>query len=237
MDKLQINTVIQTVETLPINKAFAYLSDSFPDAMVFSTSLGLEDQVLTDILSKHSINIHIFTLDTGRLFPETYDLLDKTIAYYKQPIKVLFPDAALVEAYTQEKGINAFYESIENRKACCAIRKMIPLERALKGAKVWVTGLRADQSDNRKNMPLIAWDEEKQVFKFNPLINWSTEALNNYLKENQVPINPLHKKGFPSIGCAPCTRAIAPDEDPRAGRWWWESSHKECGLHHTKPTL
>ncbi len=231
MDKLQIDTIIQTVENLPLKQAFAYLEAHFPNAIVFSTSLGLEDQVLTDILSAQEIKIHIFTLDTGRLFSETYDLLDKTIAYYKQPIQVFFPEAPRVEAYTAEKGINAFYESVENRKECCAIRKIAPLTRALSGAKVWVTGLRADQSANRKNMPLMAWDEEKQIFKYNPLINWTTEALSDYINQHNVPLNPLHKKGFPSIGCAPCTRAITADEDPRAGRWWWETSHKECGLH------
>ncbi len=236
MDKQQIDTIIQTVENLPLKQAFAYLETNFPNAIVFSTSLGLEDQVLTDILSQQEIKIRIFTLDTGRLFPESYDLLDKTIARYKQPIQVFFPDAALVEAYTSNKGINAFYESVDNRKECCTIRKIAPLERALSGAKVWVTGLRADQSLNRKNMPLMAWDKEKQIFKYNPLINWTTEALTNYINEHHVPLNPLHKKGFPSIGCAPCTRAIEPDEDPRAGRWWWENSHKECGLHSTRTT-
>ncbi len=235
MDKIQIDTIIRTVESLPLNQAFAYLETNFSNAIVFSTSLGLEDQVLTDILSRQAIKIQIFTLDTGRLFPESYDLLDQTVARYKQSIQVFFPEASAVESYTKIKGINAFYESVENRKECCAIRKIAPLNRALTGAKVWVTGLRADQSVNRKNMPLMAWDTEKQIFKYNPLINWTTEALNNYINEHNVLINPLHKKGFPSIGCAPCTRAIEPDEDPRAGRWWWETSHKECGLHNTKP--
>lgn len=142
-----------------------------------------------------------------------------------------FPEAADVEAYVKEKGVNGFYESVENRKQCCFIRKVKPLNRALQGAKVWITGLRSEQSDNRKEMKMIEWDEDRKLYKFNPLIHWSYEQMIDYIKEKNIPYNPLHDKGFISIGCAPCTRAIERGEDPRAGRWWWEVSHKECGLH------
>lgn len=206
----------------------------FPGQIVFSTSLGQEDQVITDAIFRNNIPIRIFTLDTGRMFPETYDLLDKTVARYKSPIEIYFPESSDIEAYVREKGINAFYESVENRKLCCGIRKVKPLNRALQGAKVWITGLRAEQSPNRKSMNMIEWDEERALYKFNPLLNWSYPAVLEYLENYFVPSNPLHEKGFISIGCAPCTRAIEPGEDPRAGRWWWESSQKECGLHQTK---
>lgn len=223
--------IINNVQNLPMKQAFAYLIEQFKGTVVFSTSLGEEDQVLTDIIATHQLSVNIFTLDTGRLFNETYELLDKTIARYKHPIQVYFPSAPSVEEFVAQNGINAFYDSVELRKSCCHIRKIEPLQRALQGAKVWVTGLRAEQSDNRKDMPLIAWDEEKQLFKYNPLLHWSTDELNNYIANNNVPINPLHKKGFISIGCAPCTRAVAVGENARAGRWWWEESQKECGLH------
>ena len=226
--------LIHQIETAPLQQALKNVAGLFPGGVVFSSSLGQEDQVITDAIFKNEIPIRIFTLDTGRLFNETYELLDKISARYKKSIQVYFPEASDVETFVNTKGINSFYESVENRKECCYIRKVKPLNRALQGAKVWITGLRAEQSDNRKNMPMIEWSEEKQLYKFNPLINWTFDDVLEYLKEFNVPYNTLHDKGFISIGCAPCTRAIEPGEDLRAGRWWWETSQKECGLHSAK---
>jgi phosphoadenosine phosphosulfate reductase len=222
---------IQEMENSALPEAIKRVTELFPGQVVFSSSLGQEDQVLTDIIFKNNLPIKIFTIDTGRLFNETYELLDRTTARYKKPVHVYFPEAADVEEFVETKGINSFYESVDNRKECCHIRKVKPLNRALKGAKVWITGLRAEQSDNRQKMSMIEWSEEKQLYKFNPLINWSYEEIIDYIKKNNVPYNSLHDKGFISIGCAPCTRAIEPGEDARAGRWWWETSQKECGLH------
>lgn len=222
---------IQETGGLDALSALKKVAGWFPEGMVFSSSLGQEDQVLADMLFSNDLPVKIFTIDTGRLFNEAYELLDRTTARYKKKIALYFPPAAEVEQFVQEKGINGFYESVENRKTCCYIRKVIPLNRALEGAKVWITGLRAEQSDNRQDMPMIEWDESRQLYKFNPLISWTYEQMLAYLKENRVPYNPLHDKGYISIGCAPCTRAIEPGEHPRAGRWWWETSQKECGLH------
>ncbi|HKB43903.1 MAG TPA: phosphoadenylyl-sulfate reductase [Chitinophagaceae bacterium] len=219
------------MENSSLPEALKIIAGLFPGQVVFSSSLGQEDQVITDAIFKNTIPIKIFTLDTGRLFGETYELLDRTNARYKQAIHVYFPETADVESFVNSKGINSFYESVDNRKECCFIRKVKPLNRALQGAKVWITGVRSEQSENRKNMPMIEWAEDKQLYKFNPLINWSFDEVLSYLKEFNVPYNHLHDKGFISIGCAPCTRAIEPGEDARAGRWWWETSQKECGLH------
>jgi len=228
--------LVEKIHQSSLPEALAIAANLFPGDVVFSSSLGQEDQVITDAIFKNKIPVRIFTLDTGRLFNETYELLDRTTARYKQPIYVFFPDANDVEEFVNTKGINSFYEAVENRKECCHIRKVKPLARALKGAKIWITGLRGEQSDSRKGLPMIEWIEDKQLYKFNPLINWSYEDVLNYLKEFNVPYNRLHDKGFISIGCAPCTRAIEPGEDPRAGRWWWETSQKECGLHVAEET-
>jgi phosphoadenosine phosphosulfate reductase len=208
-----------------------YVSGLFPGAVKFSSSLGQEDQVLTDMIARDGLDIQIFTLDTGRLFNETYELLEKVGARYRIPMDVYYPDTAEVEALVRSRGINGFYDSVENRKACCAVRKVNPLARALEGAKVWVTGIRADQSANRGKMTVAEWDTEKHLYKLNPLLLWSLEEVLSYIDRHHVPYNTLHDKGFVSIGCAPCTRATRPGEDPRAGRWWWETSQKECGLH------
>ena len=201
------------------------------EKIVFSTSFGQEDQAITHAIASTNSAFEIFTLDTGRQFQESYELMDLTIKKYSLSLKTYFPSTPAVEKLVAEKGFNSFYTSVENRKECCFVRKMEPLNRALQGAKVWITGLRAEQSENRADMPIIEWDENRQLFKINPLIDWSFETLEKYLVEHKIPQNPLHKKGFVSIGCAPCTRAIAEGEHPRAGRWWWESSQKECGLH------
>jgi phosphoadenosine phosphosulfate reductase len=210
------------------------VSEKYPNKVVFSTSFGQEDQVITDAIFRNGLAIQVFTLDTGRLFPETYELMDKTKARYKATFKTYFPNTEKVEQFVESKGFNSFYESVENRKACCGIRKIVGLKRALKGNEVWITGLRAEQSDNRSSMSIWEYDGGNQIFKFNPLVNWSFEQMETYLKDNNVPQNSLHKKGFVSIGCQPCTRAIEPGEHPRAGRWWWEESQKECGLHAAK---
>ncbi len=225
---------IQQIEQASLPEALGIISRLFPDETVFSSSLGQEDQVITDAVFKNGVPVKVFTIDTGRLYNETYELLDRTSARYKQPIQVYFPEAADVEEFVTTKGINSFYESTENRKECCHIRKVKPLNRALKGAKVWITGLRSEQSANRNAMKMIEWDESRQLYKFNPLIHWSYADVLEYIEKHNVPYNPLHDKGFISIGCAPCTRAIEPGEDPRAGRWWWETSQKECGLHVAK---
>jgi phosphoadenosine phosphosulfate reductase len=220
-----------TLVSLDLVAGLRFVAHLHPGEVVFSTSFGQEDQVIADAIFRNDIDIRVFTLDTGRLFQETYGLMDETRAQYGKSIQVFFPDAAEVERLVTEKGFHSFYDSVENRKECCFIRKVVPLQRALRGAKVWVTGLRAEQSDNRKDMPIIEWDAGLELLKFNPLINWTYGDVLSYIRDRNVPDNPLHRRGFISIGCAPCTRAIEPGEDPRAGRWWWETSKKECGLH------
>lgn len=209
----------------------ALLSDLFQGKVVFSSSLGQEDQVITHFIAEKNLPIQIFSLDTGRLFPETLDLLARTENKYGLKIKVFYPERPSLENLVHKTGINGFYESVENRKQCCFVRKVEPLKRALAGNSIWVTGLRAEQSPNRSQMRKIEWDQANQIIKYNPLLDWTYEQMLGFIQENKIPYNPLHDKGFISIGCAPCTRAISPGEDPRAGRWWWEESKKECGLH------
>ncbi|MFM9913716.1 MAG: phosphoadenylyl-sulfate reductase [Methylophilaceae bacterium] len=199
-----------------------------------ASSLGAEDMVLTDLVAKHAPGISIFSLDTGRLNPETYDLLAKVQATYgdKVALKVLYPEAQVIQLFVEKNGINAFYDSVENRKACCGIRKVEPLNRALKGHKAWITGMRRSQSADRANLAFEENDADHGMTKFNPLADWSEKDVWEYIRGNAIPYNELHDKHYPSIGCAPCTRSIAVGEDVRAGRWWWEDeSMKECGLH------
>jgi phosphoadenosine phosphosulfate reductase len=226
-----MDNIRTALEGLDAVAAMRYLAEQFPGAVAFSTSFGQEDQVIADMIWRAKLPIRVFTLDTGRLFQETYDLMDLTRARYKQPFEVYFPETASVEKLLYDKGPNSFYESVENRKECCYIRKVVPLNRALQGVKVWITGLRAEQSENRQDLDALEWDESRQLYKYNPLIHWSFEQMMEYINQQHVPYNKLHDKGFISIGCAPCTRAIEPGEHPRAGRWWWELSKKECGLH------
>lgn len=224
-----------------LNKKYAYATaeellsgflSEYKNRIALSSSLGLEDQVLTHMVCAIDKTTKIFTLDTGRLFPETYDLIHRTNNKYGIKLSVYFPDASQVEEMVNSKGINLFYESVENRKQCCYIRKIEPLKRAFAGLDVWICGLRRDQSVTRHDMQKIEWDEANGLIKLNPLIDWSEEEVRNYIQANGIPYNPLHDKGFPSIGCQPCTRAIFPGEDIRAGRWWWENPDtKECGLH------
>jgi len=200
--------------------------------ITFANSFGAEDMVLTDIILRNQLGIEIFSLDTGRLPTETYDLIAKTEQTYSTKLKVYFPQAAAVEAYVRSNGINAFYESIELRKACCFMRKVEPLQRALQGKKAWITGMRAEQSATRANLPVREFDAGNQLEKFNPLSDWTEQEVWAYIRLHEVPYNKLHDQFYPSIGCAPCTRAIAMGEDIRAGRWWWEDPNsKECGLH------
>ena len=209
-----------------------YFIDKCDNRVGFASSLGAEDQVLTDMICKINRNANVFTLDTGRLFPETYNLIAKTSDHYGIKIKVFFPDHKKVEKMVEENGINHFYKSIENRERCCYLRKKEPLHRAFKGLEAWICGLRRDQSITRFDNKLVEWDEQHGLFKINPLIEWSEDQTWDYIKKHDVPYNELHDKGFPSIGCQPCTRAIQPGEDVRAGRWWWEQPEKkECGLH------
>jgi phosphoadenosine phosphosulfate reductase len=210
----------------------SFFSAKYQGQISFSTSLGAEDQVLTDMICRVDPLIKIFTLDTGRLFQETYDLMNITEKKYRIKIHLFFPEAKKVENMVREKGINLFYESIDNRKLCCHIRKIEPLQRALEGTKVWISGVRKEQSVTRQEFDLVEWDESRQVIKLSPLIEWNESQVWDYLKANNVPYNELHSKGFASIGCQPCTRAINPGESVRSGRWWWElPENKECGLH------
>ncbi|WP_294215271.1 phosphoadenylyl-sulfate reductase [uncultured Chryseobacterium sp.] len=219
------------LKELPPEEGLEFIASKFPSGVVFSTSLGQEDQVITDMIFKNQLPIQVFTLDTGRLFYEHYELLANNNSKYKTRTQVYFPEPSDVEQFVNEKGINAFYHSVEHRKECCYIRKVKPLNRALENATVWITGLRAEQSENRGHMPVLEWDEERQLYKYNPLMHWSYQDVLDYLQNHRVQELSLHKKGFISVGCQPCTRAIAEGENPRAGRWWWETSQKECGLH------
>lgn len=203
-----------------------------PGHVVLTTSFGLEDQAVTHAIAEADLPITIVTLDTGRLFPETYDLWAETEERYLRRIKPFAPERDALEALVDDQGINGFRLSVEARKACCFVRKVEPLGRALRGAAGWVTGLRAEQSEARAAVPLAAFDEGYGLVKLNPLADWTRAELAAYVAENRVPYNPLHDRGYPSIGCAPCTRAVRLGEPERAGRWWWESqSKKECGLH------
>ena len=230
--KLLIDELNARFAQAPAEDILSYFAAEYGADLAFATSLGLEDQVFTYFLSEISNDVRIFTLDTGRLFPETLDLIDKTRKRYDIKIDIYFPDAEQVESMVNNKGINLFYESIENRKACCNIRKIVPMKRALQGIKVWITGLRSEQSVTRKGLQVVEWDENFGLIKVNPLLNWSEERVWELIREHNIPYNILHDKGFPSIGCQPCTRAIEPGEDIRGGRWWWEQpDNKECGLH------
>ncbi len=213
----------------------SYLIEQHPGKVQFSSSMGAEDQVITHMLSEITSDPPIFTLDTGRLFYETYELIHKTNNRYGIHIRIMFPDAGKVEEMVNSKGINLFYESIENRKLCCHIRKIEPLRRALKGQEIWITGLRREQSPTRTGLQYVEWDKDNRILKVNPLLEWSEAMVWDFIRANKVPYNSLHDKGFPSLGCQPCTRAIMPGEDIRAGRWWWENpDSKECGLHRKK---
>jgi phosphoadenosine phosphosulfate reductase len=235
MNKAIFNELIQRFEGKSYDEVLCGFLYEYRNRIVLSSSLGAEDQVLTDMIVKIAPATRIFTLDTGRLFYETYDLMEKTCLRYKIKIEVYFPNYEQVETMVAQKGINLFYQSVENRKECCHIRKILPLKRAFSGSEVWICGLRRDQSVTRSDNQMIEWDEANKMVKINPLIDWTEKQVWEYIKENNVPYNSLHDKGYPSIGCQPCTREVFPGEGVRAGRWWWENADgKECGLHNRK---
>ena len=217
-----------------IDQAVAVLQQAAREfkQVVFASSLGAEDMVLTDLIARHGLDIELFSLDTGRLPQETYELMQAVSERYTTPLKVYFPDNALVENYVAQNGVNGFYSSVESRKACCFARKVEPLRRALSGKGAWVTGLRRDQAVTRGSLEVSSFDADFGLQKFNPLLEWSHKDVWAYIRQNDVPYNKLHDQFYPSLGCAPCTRSVTPGEDIRAGRWWWENpDSKECGLH------
>ncbi len=233
MDKKKIEELNQELQNYSAEDILRYCVEKLNAKICFATSLGAEDQVISSMIYEEKLEqIDIFTLDTGRMFQESYDVLERTIARYKKSIEVVFPDKKEVEDLVNAKGINLFYQSIENRKACCQIRKTNPLQRKLANYDAWIVGLRREQSITRSDLQIIEWDEMHSMIKINPLYNWTEKEVWERIKSKQIPYNKLHDQGFPSIGCAPCTRAIEKGEDVRSGRWWWElPEQKECGLH------
>ncbi|MEO8332646.1 MAG: phosphoadenylyl-sulfate reductase [Gallionella sp.] len=217
-----------------IDRVVAVLQQAVRDfsPVCFANSLGAEDMVLTDLIAKNRLGIEMFSLDTGRLPQETYDLMQEVSERYNVPLKVYFPDSKAVEAYVTQNGVNGFYDSVEARKSCCFVRKVEPLRRALRGKKAWITGMRRDQAVTRGTLEVSAYDVDQGLHKFNPLLDWTNKEVWAYIRQHDVPYNKLHDQFYPSLGCAPCTRSISPGEDIRAGRWWWEDpENKECGLH------
>lgn len=227
--------MLKEIEALESENIADFLKEiaNLPDVKAaFSSSLSWEDQVVTHHIFSQQLPIRVFTLDTGRLFAETYSVLEATRERYHSEIEVFFPKHEAVEQLVTSKGPISFYESLENRKECCFIRKVEPLNRALQHVNVWITGLRAEHSENRQELKVVEWDEQRQLVKVNPLAKWSLEEVKQEIKQFHIPTNALQDKGFVSIGCQPCTRAIRSGESFRAGRWWWEdNSKKECGLH------
>ncbi|MFZ4861315.1 phosphoadenylyl-sulfate reductase [Sphingobacterium sp. Mn56C] len=230
---MEMENLKNSLAPLTAEEILAFIASNYGDRAVFSTSFGIEDQVITHILAQQvQPEVAIFTLETGRLFPETYAVWNRTLERYQLPIKAYYPNTTAVEAMVTHKGPSSFYESVDNRKECCYIRKIEPLKRAVAGYKIWITGIRAEQSPNREDMESVEWDADNAVIKVHPLFHWSLADVEQFLKLHNIPYNRLHDRGFPSIGCQPCTRAVQPGEDFRAGRWWWEdTSKKECGLH------
>jgi phosphoadenosine phosphosulfate reductase len=217
---------------LSISDQLRKLTELFPEQVVFTTSFGTEDQVITHFIFENELPVEVATLDTGRLFKESYSVFHSTIERYQKNIKVYFPNNEAVERMMTEKGPFSFYLSRENRMECCRIRKVAQLDRVLEDKKCWISGIRASQSENRSQMNWLETDDERQIFKFYPLFDWSFEEVSSFIKKNNVPYNVLHDRGYVSIGCEPCTRAVQPGEDFRAGRWWWETGgKKECGFH------
>ncbi len=227
-----MNTKLVNMEHLSVVEVLQKIATEYGNRAAFSTSLSWEDQVITHHIFSNDLPIRVFTLDTGRLFPETYGVFNRTLDRYKKKIEVFSPKSEGVEKMLTEKGPLSFYVSLENRKECCFIRKVEPLNRALDNVDCWITGLRAEHSENRKDMSMTEIDDQRNIVKVHPIFNWSFEQVKNEIKEFNIPYNSLHDKGFVSIGCQPCTRAVQEGEDFRAGRWWWENSDKkECGLH------
>ncbi|RYY44537.1 MAG: phosphoadenylyl-sulfate reductase [Chitinophagaceae bacterium] len=231
-EKINLQDLSHQISGLDLPASLSSLAKQFQGKTVFSSSFSYEDQVISHEILSNAIPIDIFTLDTGRLFPETYAVWNSTNDRYHTKVRAYYPQAEAVENFVASHGPNSFYTSLQNRKDCCHLRKVAPLKRALAGRELWVTGLRAEHSANREDLQQLEWDDINQVIKYHPLLNWSTEMVVNHIRRHNIPYNSLHDKGFVSIGCAPCTRAIQPGEDFRAGRWWWEDADKkECGLH------
>jgi len=229
---MEIREIKKRLENKPVEDQLKVIAEIFPGRVVFTSSFGIEDQVISHMIFENDIQVDVATLDTGRLFPQTHKVFNETIKRYGKRINVYFPDHESVENMVTEKGPFSFYHSRENRLECCRVRKLEPLNRALRNKECWISGIRASQSDNRRQMDWIEFDEEKNLFKFYPLFSWSLEDVEGFIKGNNIPYNVLHDKGFVSIGCEPCTRAVEKGADFRSGRWWWEESgQKECGLH------
>ncbi len=231
MSNQDVSSLSSEIESLDLTAVLHQIAEKYGDKAAFSLGFGREGMVIADQIFRHELPIRVFTIDTGRLFQETYELYQRVLSRYRQKIEVYTPNHHDVERIVSEKGPLSFYESVENRQECCGVRKVRPLERALADTEVWITGLRKGQSDFRQQFDQVEWNDRHQLVKVNPLINWTSEAVDAYIDAHRVPYNALHLKGFKSIGCAPCTRAVESGEDERAGRWWWEASHKECGLH------
>ncbi len=232
MNISDLSALNQKYSNTSAEEVLRFFLSEYKNKIALASSMGVEDQVLTHIIADIDKNCRIFTLDTGRIFPETYSTIERTKMQYGINISIFFPDTTAVEKMVNQKGVNLFYESIENRKQCCNVRKIEPLRRAFQGLEVWICGLRKEQAITRENTQMIEWDANNQLIKINPLINWTEKELWDFVHKNGVPYNKLHDQGFPSIGCQPCTRAIKATEDVRAGRWWWENPEtKECGLH------
>jgi phosphoadenosine phosphosulfate reductase len=230
--RFNINELNSQLHNNPIGEQLRSIAMLFPEKVIFTTSFGIEDQVLSHIIFENNIPIEVVTLDTGRLFPETYQVFNETIKRYQKKIHVMFPEYEAVEKMVTEKGPFSFYHSKENRIECCKLRKVIPLNRALQGKECWISGIRASQSDNRGKMSMVEFDDEKGLYKFYPLFDWTMEEVERFISENNIPYNILHDQGYKSIGCQPCTKAVKEGEDMRAGRWWWETDcDKECGCH------
>jgi phosphoadenosine phosphosulfate reductase len=220
------------LEPLDVDHRLRLVREVAPGRIIFTTSFGLEDQLLTHFIFTRNLDIEVATLDTGRLFPQTYELWERTEARYVRRIKAYYPQAEPLQAFVQEHGPNGFYQSVANRLECCRLRKVEPLSRLLAGAEIWITGLRRDQSGERAELAFVEADPAHKVLKINPLLDYTRDAVLAACQEFDVPISPLHAQGYVSIGCAPCTRAVLPGESERAGRWWWEGDEKkECGLH------
>lgn len=223
---------LHSAESLGAADLLRASAERLPGKVAFASSLGLEDQVITHLIAENGLDIPVFTLDTGRLFPETYDLVARTEARYRIRIHVYSPETSELERMVAQHGIELYRHSVGGRKRCCEVRKLGPLHRALRGLDAWVCGLRREQAVTREDVAAVEWDGVNRLIKINPLHDWTEADVRTFVSENAVPYNPLHDAGFPSIGCAPCTRAVAAGEDPRSGRWWWEQpEQRECGLH------
>lgn len=234
MNESEVVKIQAQAQSWPAEELLRWARGVFaPGRLVFATSLGAEDQVLTHMITVSGGGIPVFTLDTGRLPQETYDCLQATRDAYGLIVETVFPDRQEVESMVNQYGPNLFYGSLENRRRCCEVRKVLPLRRRLAGMEAWVVGMRREQALTRQTLEKVEWDTANRLVKINPLADWSLDMVWEYIRKHGVPVNRLHAKGYPSIGCAPCTRAVEPGADIRSGRWWWENpEHKECGLHH-----